>query len=55
MGAPVVPPMVPLVVAIVAPAIKLGVGKVPAGGLAGAEDPGMLEGPSIAIGTTLAA
>ena len=55
MGAPAVPLMVPLVAAIVALAIKLGVGKVPAGGPAGAEDPGSVEGPGVAIGTTLVA
>ena len=55
MGAPAVPPMVPPVVAIVASAIKLGVGKVPAGGPAGAVDPGKLEGLGVAIGTTLVA
>ena len=54
MGAPVVPPKVPPVAAIVAPAIKLGAGKVPGeGALAGAEDPGSEEGLGIAIGTTL--
>ena len=41
MGAPAVPPTVPPVVAIVAPAIKLEEGKVLAGeGLVGAADPG---------------
>jgi hypothetical protein len=46
--------MVPLVAAIVAPAIKLEEGKVPVvGGLAEAVDPGKLEGSGIAIGTTL--
>ena len=55
MGAPAVPPMVLLAAAIAVPAIKPGAGRVPVGGPAGAEDPGKLEGPGIAIGTTLAA
>ena len=56
MGAPAVPPIVPLVAARAAPAIKLEEGKVlVAGEPAEAEDPGKLEGPGVAIGTTLAA
>ena len=52
MGAPVVPPKVPPVVAIVAPAIKLA--KAPGeGGLGLEADPGKLEGLGVAIGTTL--
>ena len=41
--------------AIAALATKPGVGRVPAGGPAEEEDPGKLEGPGVAIGTTLAA
>ena len=56
MRAPAVPPTVPPVAAIVALAIKLGAGKVPAGGgPAEVADPGKLEGLGIAIGTTLVA
>ena len=55
MGASVVPPMVPPVAAIVAPAIKPGVGKVLVEGPAEAADPGNVEGLGVAIGTTLAA
>ena len=55
MGAPAVPPMVLPVAAIAAPAIKPGVGRGPVGGPAEAADPGKLEGPGVAIGTTLAA
>ena len=55
--APVVPPKELPVAAIAAPAIKLAkapgvVGAV--GGLGADVDPGMLEGPGVAIGTTLA-
>ena len=54
MGAPAVPPMVPPVAAIVAPAIKLA--KAPGVGGPGLElVPGALEGPGVAIGTTLVA
>ena len=53
-GAPAVPPTEPPVAAIVAPAIKLA--KVPeVGGLGLEADPGKLEGPGKAIGTTLGA
>ena len=51
---PAVPPTEPPVAAIVAPAIKLA--KAPEGGGPGLElVPGALEGPGVAIGTTLAA
>ena len=55
MGAPAVPPTELPAVAIAAPAIKPGVGRVPVGGPAEVVDPGRLEGPGIAIGTTLVA
>ena len=54
MGAPVVPSMELLVVAIVILAIKLGRALV-VGGLVKKVDPGKLEGPGEAIGTTLVA
>ena len=56
MGAPAVPPTVPLVAARAAPAIKLEEGKVlVVGGPTEVEDPVKLEGLGVAIGTTLAA